>query len=333
MSIKPIYTVGVLGTQKRKEYETMTNTYAKLTNGTAQSVTRRAALKRFGLGLACTALARFGVTEAWAITNGQLDGDSHPNVGAGVFLQSIFPPTPAPMVCGSGTLIHPRVFLTAGHATYLLETVLGAGTFSLSDFRLGFGSNALEPGSWRTVSNVITHPDYPAKAQTQLGSGAIPLPDVGVIIFPAPIMDILPAALPPLGFLDALQVAGSLRARSEQAKFTVVGYGVELGDPVGHVPFPPDGLRRVAQSEFLNIDDRWLFLNENPAQGNGGSGACDSGGPIFWVDPLTGTTTLVATTSRGDQRDRALAVNYRIDTSEALSFLHDVIRRVNAGEL
>jgi hypothetical protein len=237
------------------------------------------------------------------------------------------------MVCGSGTLIHPRVFLTAGHATYLLQNLLAGGGFSLSDMRLSFGSNALDPASWRTVSNVLTHPDYPAKAQTENGHGAIPLPDVGVVLFPDPIMDILPAALPPLGFLDALQAAGELRTGSDQAKFTVVGYGVELGDPVGHVPFPPDGLHRVTQSEFLNLGDRWLFLDQNPAQGNGGGGSCDSGGPLFWVDPSTGTTTLVATTSRGDNVNRALSVNYRIDTIEALSFLNDVIRRVNAGEL
>ena len=311
----------------------MSNRFNELTKSLPESITRRTALKRCGLGLAGIALARLGLNNAQAITNGQLDGDAHSNVGSGVFLKTLWPPTPVPHVCGSGILIHPRVFLTAGHATALLETVLGNGSFSLLDFRLGFGSNALDPGSWRTVSNLLTHPDYPARAQTELGSGAIPVPDVGVILFPNPIMDILPAALPPLGFLEALQASGQLRTGSDQAKFTVVGYGVELGDPVGHVPFPPDGLRRVAQSQFSHLDDRWLFLSQNPALGIGGGGSCDSGGPIFWVDPATGTETLVATTSRGDLVNRALSVNYRVDTLEALSFLNDVIRRVNAGEL
>jgi len=67
--------------------------------------------------------------------------------------------------------------------------------------------------------------------------------------------------------------------------------------------------------------------------GNGGGGTCDSGRPVFWVDPSTGTTTLMATTCRGDRVNRALSVDYRVDTLEALSFLNDVIRRVNTGEL
>src|SRR5436309_8462349 len=137
-------------TQRKK----MKHNFDELTKSLAQSISRRTALKQFGVGLAGMAVAGFGLNQAQATTNGQLDGNAHPNVGAGVFLQSIFPPTPAPMVCGSGTLIHPRVFLTAGHATALLQTVLGNGSFSLSDMRLSFGSNALDPGSWRNVSNV-----------------------------------------------------------------------------------------------------------------------------------------------------------------------------------
>ena len=72
---------------KRK---TMNNKFDELTKQMAQSVTRRAALKTFGFGLAGMALARFGVNQAQAITNGQLDGNAHPNVGGGYFCRVFF---------------------------------------------------------------------------------------------------------------------------------------------------------------------------------------------------------------------------------------------------
>ena len=79
-----------------------------------------------------------------------------------------------------------------------------------------------------------------------------------------------------------------------------------------------------------SLHERWLFLNQNPIQNLGGSGTGDSGGPTLWTDPLTGGTTLVAITSRGNQ---SFGNKYRVDTTEALGFLNQVIARVNAGEL
>ena len=58
-----------------------------------------------------------------------------------------------------------------------------------------------------------------------------------------------------------------------------------------------------------------------------------SGGPAFWVDPQTREATLVALTSRGDARNLAVGIDYRVDTSEALDFINRVIQRVEAGEL
>ena len=324
--------VAKIETKSPGERETMNNQFDEHTNGIAQSVTRRTALKQFGVGLAGLALARFGLNQAQAITNGQLDGNAHPNVGAGVFLKSLWPPIPAPLVCGSGTLIHPRVLLTAGHATYLLESAMADGSFGLSDFRLSFASNALDSNSWLDVSAVLTHPDFAAGVQTELGRGDVPLADVGVVILRDAVDGILPEPLPPLGFLDALQAAGKLRSGSDQAKLTVVGFGVELGQTPGQTPFPPDGLRRVAQSDFLNLHDRWLYLDQNVAQGKGGTADCDSGGPAFWVDPITRKQTLVAITSRGGSVV-SVGVDYRVDTAEALSFLNQVLQLVNAGKL
>ena len=70
----------------------MKNQFHELTKNLAQAVTRRQAFKTFGLGLTGIALARLGLNEAQAITNGQLDGNAHPNVGGFVWRKNIFPP-------------------------------------------------------------------------------------------------------------------------------------------------------------------------------------------------------------------------------------------------
>jgi hypothetical protein len=163
------------------------------------------------------------------------------------------------------------------------------------------------------------------------GAGNIPLADVGVAILKEPANDLPLTALPPLGFLDGLDAAGQLRAGSYRAGFTVVGDGTVLGPTPNKWPFPPDGQRRVAVSEFRNLHEHWLFLNQNPVQDLGGSGIGDSGGPTYWIDTVSGQATLVAMVSRG--ASDSFGVNYRVDTEEALSFLNSVIARVEAGAL
>ncbi len=52
----------------------MNNQFDELTKSLAQSVTRRVALKKFGVGLAGMALACFGLASkpvAWAMNNGK----------------------------------------------------------------------------------------------------------------------------------------------------------------------------------------------------------------------------------------------------------------------
>ena len=140
-------------------------------------------------------------------------------------------------------------------------------------------------------------------------------------ILKEPVTNLPLMPLPPLGFLNALEAA-ALRSGSDRAKFTIVGYGTVLGDNPSITPWPPDGLRRVAQSEFRSLHERWLFLNQNPIQDLGGSGTGDSGGPTLWTDPVTGETTLVAITSRGNE---SFGNKYRVDTAEALDFLNAVL--------
>lgn len=301
----------------------MNNKLDELTKSMAHSLTRRAALKRFGFGLAGMALARFGFNNAQAINNGQLDGDDHPNVGGVVWLVSPVSGVSAPLVAGSGSLIHPRVFLTAGHVTYAAQGLIAQGAMTLNDLQVTLAPDASDPGAWRGLSGILTHPGYHPNASDS--------EDVGVLILRQAAPGITPVPLPPSGFLDTLAAAGQLKATSDRTRFTVVGYGVDPGNANnGHLPFPPDGLRRVAQTEFQNLHDRWLFTDQNDSHDNAGSCTGDSGGPLSWVDPVTGNATMVSIVSWGTLTG---SHSYRVDTEIALNFLHGVIDRVEAGEL
>ena len=295
----------------------MHHQFDELTKCLTQSVTRRQALKRFGLGLAGLGLARFGVNQAEAITGGILDGNTHPNVGGIVWrVAPRWPDLPPPVVCGSGALIHPRVFVTAGHITDPIESYIAQGAMTLEGLRVSFAAYAFDSVGWQNVSGVLTHPSYVPNATSSA--------DLGVLILRDPVLTIPVLPLPPLGFLDAKAASGELK--SDQAFLKVVGYGIDPGDANnGHLPFPPDGWRRSAQPEFQNLHDRWLYTDQKDSHDNGGSCNCDSGGAHLYVDLATGQETLVAVVSRGSM---SVSHDYRVDTEEALSFLKAVLASV-----
>jgi len=278
-----------------------------------------------------------------AITGGDLDGDAHPNVGCFAWPEGIdedldgvadwdpnqdgVPDVPASG--GNFTLIHPRVVIGAAHVFQVVLDDIAFGYYTMDEIFVSFSPYPIQhPETYLGMSHVIIHPDYDPKFLP--GWGAVPRMDVAAVILKEPVTNITPATLAPAGFMDGLKAAGLLLNMNQGAPFTVVGYGYHGKAP--NQLIPPDGQRRAAVSEYMLLDNHWLFLDQNEAHGNGGAQIWDSGGPTFWVDPVTGEESLVALVSNGDATGVSLGLNFRTDISETLDFINDVIARVEAGE-
>ena len=254
------------------------------------------------------------VTSAFAITWGELDADNeYPNVGAMV----VDHPDHGLWQRCSGTLIHPRVFLTAGHCTDGLEED------GITQVWVNLNRYALNEDTLLDVETIITHPDY-------LWGGSNPH-DVGLLILAEP-ADVIPAELPSEGFLDDLKREGVLRPGGpDGAKFTVVGYGGVLdwhgGGPEGSGEPPEityEDQRRFGESEYVALVPAQLHMNQNHLDYNEGTCFGDSGGPAFW-EPDEDTRILVGITSWGDAMCVVTGFDYRVDIPETLSFIDDVI--------
>ncbi len=240
---------------------------------------------------------------AAAITNGQLDGNGHPNVGALVvrFRGDLFP------IC-SGTLISPSVFLTAGHCVSFFPAFGITEVFVTFDSTFSAGSTLIE------AQTVNLHPGF--------GHDAADPHDLAVITFASPVGGLTPASLPTAGLLDQMAEKNGLKGR----KFTAVGYGVlEPNIGGGPITFPDNLDRRFEVSTFRAITPAWLHLSQNAATGDGGTCFGDSGGPNFLGAGATTTVIVAAITVTGDAVCLATNVVYRLDTASARAFLSQFV--------
>lgn len=231
-----------------------------------------------------------------------IDGDTHPNVGA---LLARRVDTSLRIIC-SGTLISPRVFLTASHCTAFLESRGQLDAYVTFDPFFG-----TDPGhdifSTPYHGQVITNPTYKPPFNN----------DVSLILLDKPVKKIKPAKLAPVGFLDALKDARA----AETTVYTNVGYGTaeQIVVPTVGPTFPFDGIRKWTISGFYALDPQFIHLNQNLAQGFSGTGYGDSGGPTF-VDTANGPV-VISTVTTGDVPLYATSVNSRVDTAKVQDFL------------
>jgi secreted trypsin-like serine protease len=233
-----------------------------------------------------TALSAAG--GAVAVTGGTVDTADR-NVGA---LIGVAPSGAEKLFC-SGTLIAPKVFLTAAHCIQNIQALPGARvavtfdtTFDPATSKLIFGTPVVSP--------------YYSSSQNDPE-------DLAVVLLESAPRGIAPVnVVGQTGYLDTLPLA--------TATFANVGYGVS--EPV-NAPKGPTvegaGTRRVSFSSFNSLTKGLLKLKQN--QGFGGTCTGDSGGPQF----LNGIQ--VSLTITGDTQCKATNVDQRLDTPLAQAFL------------
>ena len=245
---------------------------------------------------------------AFAITNGEHDGDDHPAV---VLIVMDIDGSPA-YRC-SGALISPTYVLTAGHCTGVPGEFSGLRIFTESDVENGdnnypfAGSNAIEAVRW------AAHPLYPTQPFI--------FNDVGMIELSKPVdlsFDQF-AALPVVNILDSL----ARRRGLQDVSFTAVGYGLQRINPVF---VESERVRMVSYPNLIQMNapgftgDFSLLLSNNHATG----GTCfgDSGGPNFIGDSLV----VGGVTSFGINGNCAGTGGvFRIDRQNVLEFISDFI--------
>ena len=274
----------------------------------------RASKRLAAVAVAITAAMALAAT-ANAITWGEPDGGEHPNVGTLLFRQN-----GVGFFSCTGTMIAPRVMLTAGHC------VEGGGNINDVTYvrfeedalsgRSGYGSTQeWLDAEWIPAERVIPHPQYDDYAEFPDNY------DIGVVILSE---EYTPSngfgEIPEEGFLE------TLRGR-DRRDFTSVGYGVQNTLK----PFAMNEYERYKGSVRLLEVNSYLSgsgsqsakFSNNPGVG-GGTCYGDSGGPTFYKD----TNIVVAVTSFGWAKNGNCIgndFNFRTDVPAAQDFLDDFL--------
>jgi hypothetical protein len=247
-----------------------------------------------------------------ATTFGEPDGTRHPYVGTIIFQTS------SGYFGCSGTLMSPRVFLTAGHCTE------EAGVVNLNTWAK-FTPSITFPGR-QNYASLGDYLDDPKNGWVK--GGAVPHPqyddfhqfpatfDVGVVLLQQRVVMSTYGALPPQNFLEGIRSA-------RENRFTVVGYGQQ-----GYIkPFSANIYERYqGQVRLVELNSTFdggqsAKFSNNPGTG-GGSCFGDSGGPVFYGN----TNMVTAVISWGITPCIGVEYNFRTDTAVALDFIGKYVK-------
>ena len=259
-----------------------------------------------------------------------VDADnSYPNVGAIMVWRVDDSGKPIELRgFASGTLIRPRVMITAGHFTAPAKA-LGELPPTIRMFASFSPTDARDPRTWIPVIAQATHPSMPhcpPPPQCDPTDEILVAPlepgiaDAGLVYLERAPANIQPAVLAAPGTLE----------RSEGARTTIVGYGLTspgraLGVAVNAWPW--DGKRRIRASAVRRIVDETWGLWSIPSYVCSG----DSGGGIFLTSRSSRTAgRLVASVSDGGKDCRGHNNNHRLDTRAVQKWIDDAVRASRA---
>lgn len=278
---------------------------------------------RAALAMLVLALALAGPS-ARAITGNYVDDFVHRYVGLLVFYTDDEPVSathdPFSHRC-SGSLITPRVVLTAGHCTegvqlgriYLQQSV--APSFDPNAF---FG-NGGDPNTGYPYENGVTFSQAYNYGFHEF-QGFPDTHDVGIVVLDEPV------TLPQYG---VLAVPGSLdpfapTTRKQDVVFTSSGYGLSYSDPAHVLSFRK---RLMAYGSLVNLhnsltDGFNLETTANPGNERGGTCSGDSGGPVFYGGLDFRPHVIVSVTSFGlNAWCRGVDFSYRIDQQAVVDWI------------
>jgi hypothetical protein len=257
------------------------------------------------------------VAPSGAITYGEPDAGEHPYVGLVAFYSTTTPSVAGFIWRCSGTLIAPKVLLTAGHCTAPDGPDVPRSAQVWFDEQIVLNPPTGYPEAGGYVGTPIVNPAY---------TGFLPnTNDVGLVLLDHGVKMGTYGALPKIGFLDML----AKRRGLQYVDFVDVGYGIN--------EIKPQSIslrtRFKATTRLVNLtsaltDGYNLQTSNNPGHwvkgGDESGGTCfgDSGGPVFYGH----TNVVVAVTSFGlNNNCKGVDFGYRTDTSAAQDFLEDYV--------